>query len=374
MKVLMLAENLNKGLAIAMKSVASRPQLPVLANVRINAGKELEILATDLEMSFRIKMGAKIEEEGDICVPAKILGEFLATITTGVVELITEGETLKVSSGKIKASFQGLSAGEFPAIPEFTGSAEAVFKAEDLAGAVNRVGFAASKDDSRPVYTGMLWEVREKGIVMAATDGYRLSTAVVTTKEQKKDLDWGKLIIPARVLTELIRAIEKDGKGEVWVKAEKDKQQVIFKYDEVELVSRLLGGDFPPFEQIIPKNHSTKAVFDRNELLEAVRRTSIFARESAHIIKMVVEKDGCVISANSQQLGNSESQIEVPTEGEHLEVAFNSRYLTEFLAVVEEEAVEFESEGSLKPGVFKPADKKSQGEYVHVIMPVRVAP
>ena len=384
MRISVLAENLNRGVGVVMRSVSSRPQLPVLANIKLTAAKNgLELLSTDLEMSFRIKVGAKVEQEGEMSVPAKTFGELMGTINSGVVELSSEGEKLTVKAGKTKAVIMGMAAVEFPAIPEFEGEADFEFESQKLMEVIDKVSFSAAKDESRPVFTGVMWRLTASAsdataaggeMILATTDGYRLSKSVITPSKSAGKKENMSVNIPARSVTELVKAMGKDENDMVLMKIEMSKQQVIFKCGEVELVSRLIGGDFPPFEQILPKSHTTAVMFDRSELMETVRRVSIFARDSANIVKLSCEGEKGVMSANSSTIGSSECEMEVVTEGESLEVAFNWKYLSELLGVIGEERIRLESEGGLKPGVFKVMKKDKVDEsYVHVIMPVRVA-
>lgn len=370
MKFTVLSENLNRALSIVARSVAVRPQLPILGNVLIKATKEgLELLTTDLEMSFRVKIGAKVEIEGEASLPAKTLTELMATIPLGAIEVVLDKETVKMTAGKVKATMSAVSSGEFPAIPEFKGEADLVFDAAEMLKAINRVSISASKDDSRPVFTGILWQFEANKIKLVATDGYRLGVDSLKI-EKSKGKELKKLIIPAKSLQELMRVVEKDGNEKIEVKIEDDKAQVLFKAGEVELVSRLLSGEFPPYNQILPSGFKTKVRVGKDELIEAVKRSAIFARESANIVKLQLTESKIQISANGGQTGNSETEAEIEFEGENLTVAFNSRYLLDALSAIEGEAVEFTSEGSLKPGVFVAQSKKS--EFLQVVMPVRV--
>lgn len=371
MKVTVLAENLNKALSVVSRSVAVRPQLPILGNILFKASKDgLELLSTDLELSFRVKLGAKVETEGEVSLPAKILTELMATISAGTVELVVEKETAKLSAGKMRSTISAVSAGEFPAIPSFKGTADLIFEMEKLKSAIDRVAMSASKDDSRPVFTGMLWIFEGGKVTLVATDGYRLGIDEIKPEgEMSKELK--KLIIPARSLQELVRVIDKDGKSKIEIKIEEDKQQVMFRVGEIELVSRLLAGEFPSYQAILPSTEKTKAEFDREELTEAVKRSAIFARESANIIKLQITDGKCKVSSNSEQSGSSETEIDTKQTGEPLVVAFNSRYLLDYLAGVSSDLIEFRSEGSLKPGVLVEIGK-NKASFLQVIMPVRV--
>lgn len=370
MKLTILASNLDKAVSVTSRSVASRPQLPVLANIKLSADKKgLEALSTDLEIGFKVRVGAKVEEEGEITVEARTLSELIKTLPAGKVQLETEREILKISADGVEVELPGIGAGEFPSIPSLQGKGQMEMSGKRLKKVVERVSSSAAADESRPVLTGMLWEIGKKSMVMVATDGYRLSKDKVKVDKIEKDLVGKRMVIPSRALVELVRVME-EGVDKVIGQLQEDKQQVIFQAGEIELVSRLLSGEFPPYEQIMPDDYKVKVRMGREEFEEAVKRAAIFARDSANIIKIKVEKGDLLVSANSAQVGKSETRLPGEVEGKGLEVAFNSRYLLDYFKSVETEEIEMESLGGLKPGVFK---QVGEGEdWVQVIMPVRV--
>lgn len=366
MKISILAENLNKALSITSRVVTSRAQLPILANVLLRVTKEgLEVMSTDLEIGVRIKVGAKVEEEGEICVLARTMSEYGATLGAGVVEITSEKEGLSLKAGKSKAVIPGIDGGEFPSVPAFKGNADIEMEMTDLIRVVEEVGFAAARDESRPIFTGMLWKFDDDKLSLAATDGYRLGVdelKVVRTSEK----EIGNVVLPVKVLSEIVKSSKDEKK--VILLADLEKQQVIFKVGDVEWVSRLLVGEFPPYQQIMPTGFATRVVINRKELIEAVRRAVIFAKDGANIIKLVVGEGKLIVSANSSSVGGGETEVEVDMEGEPLVVAFNGRYLLDYLSVINEEEVVLENAGALKAGVFKVLGRKM----THVIMPVRV--
>lgn len=369
MKLEVLGTNLNQSLAIVSRSVANRVQLPILSNILLVATKQgLEVVSTDLEMSFRVKVGARVEEEGRVTVPAKAFTELAGTLGSVTVSLETEGESLKVEAGSVKARFQVMAADEYPTVPQLKGEPDLKLDSGRLISSLNRVVIAASRDDSRPVFTGVLWRFGDNLLTLVATDGFRLGRTNLSLSAKEKLEDRSDLIIPARALLELSRVVGKDQSEQLQFKIDRVGQQVIFKVGEVELVSRLLGGDFPAFEQIIPSESQIKVRLNRDELTEAVRRASIFARDAANLIKLKFAEGKVVISATSNQLGSNETSLDAEIEGEGLETAFNGRYLLDYLAIVPEDEFVFESNGSLKPGVFK----NEAFDFLHIIMPVRV--
>ncbi len=372
MKLSILQENLAQGLSITSRSVATRAQLPVLSNVLLTTDKgRLKLSATNLETGINLWLGAKVEKEGAISIPAKILTEFVTSLPAGKIEVVAQESSLKLSSGSFEASFVGMAASEFPAIPSMKKKADLKFPGSLLAAAINEVAFAAAQDEGRPVLAGVLLKSKDSQLIMVATDGYRLSLKRikgVVGIDKIKGLKKG-LVLPARTLLEVARVVADEEKDELGISITPEASQLIFATREIEIVSRLIEGNFPDFEKIIPSEGKTKVSVDKEELTRAARMAAIFARESANIVKFKVESSQLEVSANTAQVGDNKSLLEAKVEGEKSEIAFNSRYLLDFLNVVGAERVSFEMSGALNPGVFQPAGEPG---FLHIIMPVRV--
>lgn len=365
MKVNVLAENLEKGLSVVMRGVSSRVQLPILSTILVKAEKQGLILsATDLELSFRVKVRAKVEEEGEIALPAKLFSDLIATLPAGVVELVKEKQTLSIKSGKVKAEIVGQGGEEFPSLPVPKGKGIEL-DVEEMKEKADRVGAAAAKDDARPILSGVLWIFGAKEVTLAATDGYRLGVDVLKGITGAHD-EGERFVLPVRALMELTRILEPAMKT-VEVEFDKERQQVIFSADEVEMSSRLIAGEFPPYEKVIPTTKNITVTLDKEELVEAVKRASLFARDSANVVKLLINGSEVTVTAQSDQMGGSQSVLDAEVEGEEVKIAFNARYLLEYLGVIKEERVKIETEGELKPAVFR----LSEAGFVHVIMPVR---
>ena len=376
MKVSLLQENLSQAVNRVSRVVASKAQLPVLGNILLTTEKgRLRLSATNLETGMSIWLGAKVEKEGRFTVPARVLGELVGSLPKDTVELELKQDELKIKCGRFKAKVNGMAADEFPKMPSLRGSKKREgeerfeIKGGVLAEAVEQVGFAAATDETRPVFTGVKLELMGKDLRMAATDGYRLSIKQVAGLgiKNNKYLDKG-LVVPARALMEAAKMIEGEEK-QVEVAVTDKGSQMILGFDEVEVISRLIEGEFPDFEKIVPETSTTTAELEREELVGAVKAAAIFARDSANIVKMQIKSKGLVISANAPQVGENEVGLEAKITGEENEIAFNCRYLLEMLGAVKTERLRFEMTGALNPGMFRiPGDKSFQ----HVIMPVRV--
>lgn len=375
MKLLILQENLSKGLNTVLRSVATRATLPILGNILLSTERgRLKLSATNLETGINLWLPVKIEKEGSLTIPAKILTEFVNSLPPGKVEVEDRENTLFLSSDSFKANFAGTPPNEFPQTPPFNEKPVLVFKKEELVGVLSQVAFAAAQTEGRPVLTGVLIKKSGKRISLIATDGYRLSVKSINIAKNKLEKD---LLIPAKTLIEVSKIAQEQEKSkeredeEIQLLLNKEKSQVVFKFNNVEYSSKLLEGEFPDFEKIIPSQISTTAAIDKEELLKATRVASIFAREQANIVQLKINpaKGGVTVSAETPQVGANESVVQAKVTGEKLEVAFNCRFLLEFLNTAPEGELVFEGSGSLSPGVFK---VKGDDSYLHIIMPVRV--
>lgn len=378
MKLTILQENLAKGLNTTNRSVATRAQLPILSNVLLATDKgRLKISATNLETGINLWLGANLEKEGQISIPAKIFAEYVSSLPADKIELEVKENKLFLNCGGYQADFVGLPAGEFPTVPSLTGKADFAFKGEILETAANQVAFAAATDESRPVLTGVLLKVINEKLILVATDGYRLSMKTIAIEEgvvgKKKEevikIFKKGLIIPARTLAEVSRAVNESEEKEVGLAITPKSSQVIFALPDMEIISRLLEGSFPDYQRFIPEKETTKIIVEREAMVRAVRAAAIFARESANIIKFSITPSEFMISANTAQVGQNKIKIEAKVEGKKDKIAFNSRYLLDFLASTDAEEISFGMSGSLNPGIFQPVKDTS---FLHIIGAVRI--
>ena len=380
MKIRCRQENLSRGLAVVSRAVASRATLPVTQNVLLSTEHSmLKLSATNLEVAITTWTGASVEEEGSVTVPARLLTEFVNSLPNDDIDLELEAGTslLKLSCARSHASIHGTDASEFPPIPTVDGDVAAQVDPVALRSAVTRVAFAAATEESRPVLTGVEMKLEGDTFSLAAADGFRLAVhhgPLLAPVESEI-----KVIIPARTLHELNRLLV-DQEEPVEIMMTPAKGQVMFRVkggETVEVVSQLLQGSFPNYEQLIPDRHDTRAILDLPALLRAVRTASIFARDGSNIIRLQMipaAADGdsakVIISARSEEVGDNEDEIDADgIEGDEGKIAFNSRYLLDVLSVLERGKVALETTTSSSPGVLKPIDSE---DYIHVVMPMFV--
>ena len=382
MKISCLQENLSRGLAVVGRAVASRPTLPVTQNVLLSTDQNmLRLSATNLEIAMTTWIGAMVEEEGSVTVPARLLTEFVSSLGSDRIDLEMEPDSrvLQIKSGRSQANINGTDASEFPPIPTVDDAVVAQAQPAALRTAITRVAFAAATEESRPVLTGVEVKLKEGAFTMAAADGFRL--AVHHGELSQPVPEEISVIIPARTMTELQRLLN-DNSEPVDIMLTPQKGQVMFRLqggDTVELVSQLLQGTFPNYDQLIPQSYTTRAILDLQQTLRAARTASIFARDGSNIVRMHVmpNEEGeegtggrMVISARSEEVGDNEDVVDIAElEGEEGKIAFNSRYLLDVLSVLERGRVAIETTTSSSPGVFKPTDSD---DYVHVVMPMFV--
>jgi len=369
MKLQVLQENLEKAVSITSRFASTRAQLPILGNILLSTQKsKIYVSSTNLEISASVQVGAKIEEEGEISVPAKVISELIANLPKETVELTAEKEQLKVSVSGFSSTILGMNSADFPKIPNTINKEKSIsFSQEELIKALGQVLFATSTDETRPILTGVLFLFGKNSLSLVATDGFRLSKKTLVLKSGKGG--GNNVVIPKGVLSELTRTMSED--GEILFGVQDKEKQVIFGTGNVILTSRLLEGEYPDFEKIIPKRSSIKVLIDKEEFARAVKLASIFARESANIVKIKVLKDSINVSAESSAAGSQETKVDAKVESNEktFEIAFNYRFVEEFLHSVGGEEVKMEFSTVSAPGVFTDT---SDSSYLHLIMPVKV--
>ncbi|HWY79711.1 MAG TPA: DNA polymerase III subunit beta [Candidatus Sulfotelmatobacter sp.] len=366
MKIDLLTPNLQQKLSFLNRAISTKNQLPVLLNILIETqGNAIKLSSTDLEIGIEVICPAKIEESGKTTVPARLFTELIASLTDDSLTMKTVDSKLEVVTKRTKSVFQTVSGDEFPRLYEVKGEKLAILSGKGIKKEFSSVVFSASQDTTRPALSGVLVRKEAQGFLLVATDGYRLSLRHYKVTESKTEN--ASFIIPARVFRELLAMKEDD--ADITVYVSKENNQVIFEQGETTLIGRLIDAEFPNFEKIIPSDFSVSVSFDREELLKAVKICSVFARDSANIIKLSLTKNHIVVSSGSSAVGENTVQVESMLSGEENEIAFNARYLLDVLGNVEEKEMSFDMIGPLNPGIFKIKDDES---FLHLIMPIRV--
>ncbi|HEX2194043.1 MAG TPA: DNA polymerase III subunit beta [Candidatus Limnocylindria bacterium] len=373
MNVSVMQENLARGLGIVSRAVSSRATLPVLANVLLKTQDNgLKLTATNLEIGINCWVPGKVDGEGEITVPAKLLTDLVASLPNQRIDLqlSSKDRTLKVTSGGSRSSIKGIDADEFPVVAAIGDAPATNVDARALREALGEVVFAAATDESRPILTGVLTRLAGDRMTLAAADNYRIAVRELTTARPVSAET--TIVVPHRSYAELMRILP-DAEQQIDITITPNKSQVLFHVEGIDLVSRLIEGQFPNYEPVIPTSHTSRAVLDREAFLAGARRASIFARDSANIVKVEVAGDGSSevsITAHAADVGDAADALEGSVEGQSTTIAFNARYLTDVLAALAADEVALELSGPLAPGVIRGIGKD---DYVHVIMPVRTA-
>ncbi len=379
MKITVLQENLARGLSIVSRAVSPRSTLPVLANILIATDEgRLRLSATNLELGITCWIGAKIQDEGSTTVPARTFSDLGSTLSDKQVDmaLTVRTQTLNLKCGASNTDLKCIDAQEFPPMPVADFSQSLEINVADFKEMIQEVVFAASTDDARPILTGVLVNVHGDQITLAAADGFRLSVHKGhLSSPAAKSIT---AVIPARALSELAR-IAGDGDKTLKIVMPPGRGQVIFRLSDVELVSQLIEGSFPDYEQIIPRRCETRTVLSTSSFLKACKQAEIFAREGSHIARLNINPGGELrpgsveISGQSEETGFNQNVVEASIEGPSLLIAFNVRFLREVLDVIRTPNVALETSAETLPGVIRPVGASDGGtEFLHVIMPMHL--
>jgi DNA polymerase-3 subunit beta len=377
-KISCLQENLAKGLSTVGRAVATRSTLPVLSNILLESDNgRLRLAATNLEIGINCWIGARIEEEGSITVPARLLTEFVNSLPPGQIdmELSDRTQTLNLKCARFEANIKGIDSGEFPAVPtaDTIGGRDSLHVESDtFRRMIDQSVFAAAADESRPILTGVLAQFHQGGLTLAAADGFRLA---VTSADVGVDVDEAaSVIIPSRALAELSR-VSADQEDPIELVITPARNQILFHLSDTDLVSQLIEGNFPDYTQIVPKAHTTRASVTTQELLKAVKVAFLFARDAANIIRFNVVPGSelspgqIVVAGTSAEFGDNVSELDASIEGDTIEVAFNARYMIDALSVVGTPEVALETSTSSSPGVIRPI---GGDDFLCVIMPMHI--
>jgi DNA polymerase-3 subunit beta len=376
MRISCLQENLARGLNIVSRAVAPRTAtLPVLTHVLLATDNgRLKIAATNLELGVTCWIGAKVEDEGAITVPARTFNDLVALLPADRVdlELNIRTQTLRVQAGKTDNNIKGIDAQEFPIIPTFNATAAAFVEPAVLKKLIAQVVFAAATDESRPTLTGVLAKFEGDTVTLAATDGFRLSVRSGKLKEAVAEPR--TILIPARALAEVSRVMG-DQEEAVAISVTPSHGQVLFHMSNVDVVAQLIDQKFPDYEPIIPKKHDTRTVMNTADMLKACRQAGIFARDSLDTVRLTVkpgeelEPGKVKVTARADATGDNESELEATVNGEGVEIGFNVKYLIEALAAIDTPQVALETTAPQRPGVIRAIGDE---QFMHLIMPMHL--
>jgi DNA polymerase-3 subunit beta len=374
MRLSCLQENLSRGLGIVGSAVAARTTYPVMQNVLITTDNaRLKLAATNQEIAISTWIGAQIEEEGQVTIPARLLTEFVNSLPAERIDLDYTDQPVGISvkCARFSAQINGTPASDFPPVPTVESGVAGKIDPGVLNDAIKHVAIAAATEDSRPVLTGIKVEITGDDFKFAAADGFRLAVYEGKLLEPlPEDVDF---IIPARALRE-VSSLAGSQTDPVEFTVTSSKNQALFRLNNIEIVANLLQGTFPNYQQLVPDKYDTRATVNREEFIRATRAASIFAREGSNIVRLMVdggdqEDSKVLVQSKSEEVGENKGEVDAEIEGGEAKIAFSSKYLTDVLNVLETNKVALETTTPSSPGVIKPV---GDDNYVHVVMPIFV--
>lgn len=366
MKFIILQQDLIPTLQAVARSTGVRSQLPVLGNILLqtDSGK-LKLSSTNLEIGVVKFINAEILEEGEVTIPAKTFVEVIANLSGEKLEISASVDQMEISTPTFSSKLNGISASEFPSIP-LSGKEAVLLESEILVKSLPEVVFAAAVDDGRPTLTGILTEIKDKKLQLVATDGYRLAHKIVPVAETASF----KALVPKRTFEEIVRLISEDEADMVKVAVSEDNNQMIFSFGNTQVSSRLIEGQFPAWEKIIPEKTLSRVILERGDFLKAVKLAAVFSKNEANIVKLNCLEGKVVLTSEAKELGSQEKIVEAEKEGEDISIAFNTKFLIDAFSNLNNTQVIMEFSGTLSAALIKPIGEEG---LQYIIMPVNLS-
>ncbi|OGY45880.1 MAG: DNA polymerase III subunit beta [Candidatus Buchananbacteria bacterium RIFCSPHIGHO2_01_FULL_44_11] len=383
MKITCTQENLNQGLFVVSHLASKNTSLPILNNILFQVDKNtIKLSATNLEIGVSCGVRGKIEEPGDFTVQSRLLSDYISLLPKERVDLTTPGEAggesqnqiLEVKCKNHSTKIKGQSAADFPLIPQIEKKQAYTLKPDDFRQAISQVIFAVSVNETRPEINGISFNFTENKLVLATTDSYRLAEKTVSLVSKQNASK--KIIVPTRTMQELLRILGSFKDPAAISNIEEIKiylaeNQILFTLDNIELISRLVEGQYPDYQQIIPTNNKTKVLVNVAEMIKATKTASLFARSGIYDVNLdfAAGQKEVVVSSTNSQLGENFSSLEAEFEGETNKIVVNYRYLLDGLQNINSEQAEISIIDGNNPCVLKPVGKTS--DYLYIIMPIK---
>jgi DNA polymerase-3 subunit beta len=377
MEVMLKAEKLDKLLKLVARAVPTKTSLPILNTIQLTAKEGvLAAAANNLEMTITSDVSAEVKQEGQICLPAKFLTDFVSRLPGSdlvTLSVLNETFTLTLVCGKIHTNMKGYNAEDFPDIIGSTTGSYVQLKAQDFKLALDTTTFAASGDETRPVLTGILMEFDEDNLTTAAADSFRLATRQVVVGRSDSKFS---VVVPARAMVELSRILPDDEKSDVEIQATGNRNMLLIRFGSTRFTVNVIEGNFPNYKNIIPKDSDTLAQVNLKQLMNAIQIADVLASSSAHIIKLEVlsAQQAVVLSVVSQEMGDHRQELNAKVSGNDTNIAFNAQYVMEILKAPwpkGTEQIELRLNTSSQPGLFQ---APNLSRIQHVVMPMHLAP
>jgi DNA polymerase-3 subunit beta len=377
MELVVRKTDLLRELQLFQGIVERKNTIPILANVLLDAnGTEVKMLATDLEVGLRSKCPATVSKSGSLTLPAKKLYEIVKALPETDVRIEEDKGGVKVAADRFDSRMQTLPREDFPTLPDATGAVSAQLPREAMRQMIAKTQFAITGEDTRYFLNGALFLLRGESLGLVSTDGHRLAHITVAREPAKggksakgADGDENRVILPRKTLLELGRLLAEGGEGDI--QYERGENHLFFTVGDRLLISRMIDGQFPAFERVIPKNNDKHVEFDRDRLTSAVKRVALLSNERSRAVKFQIDKGKVEIASSSPEFGEAKEILMVDYAAAPVTICFNAQYVLDFLGVVETDAVSLDFKDEMSQAVLKPVSGEGY-EYTYVIMPMRI--
>ncbi len=374
MELVVRKTDLLRELQLFQGIVERKNTIPILANVLLEAnGGEVKMLATDLEVGLRSKCTATVSKGGSLTLPAKKLYEIVKALPETDVRIEEDKGGVKVAADRFDSRMQTLPREDFPTLPEATGAVSASLSRDALRQMIAKTQFAITGEDTRYFLNGALFILRSDSLGLVSTDGHRLAFITVPREKGKvkglKGDEENRVILPRKTLLELGRLLAEGGEGDI--EYERGENHLFFAVGDRLLISRMIDGQFPSFERVIPKNNDKRVEFDRDRLTSAVKRVALLSNERSRAVKFQIDKGKVEIASSSPEFGEAKEVLMVDYAAAPVTICFNAQYVLDFLGVVETDSVQLEFKDEMSQAVMKPIGAEGY-DYTYVIMPMRI--
>jgi len=372
MELVVRKNDLLRELQLFQGIVERKNTIPILANVLLEAkGDEVKLLATDLEVALRSRCKASVSKPGSLTLPAKKLYEIVKSLPETDIRITEDKNGVKVAAERFDSRMQTLPREDFPTLPESAGGVAVELPPSALKEMVAKTQFAITGEDTRFFLNGALFVLRSDSMSLVATDGHRLALVNVSRNgksSKDKDDSEAKAILPKKTLGELARLL---AEGENAINYERGENHLFFNVGERVLISRMIDGQFPAYERVIPKGNDKHIEFERDRLTNAVKRVALLSNERSRAVKFQIDKGKVDVTSSSPDLGEAHETLPVDYTGGAMQICFNAQYVLDFLAAVTTDVVALELKDEVSQAVMKPVGAEGY-DYTYVIMPMRV--
>ncbi len=370
MRFFVETNELNAGISTVIKALPARTTVNILEGIYLKAAANTLLMrCSDLSIQIETVIAATVEQEGEIVLPGKLFAEMVRKLTGEMTSFDVKKSTASIESGRFKTTLQGENGADFHTMSSVKAEMTVSIRPDALKRMVRGCIFAAAQDDSKPILTGALMEVNENGATLVALDGYRLALrreGAQNTGNQTAIAAAPNMIIPARSLVEIARVLPDAGED---VSIVFSRTHIMTEIGPTAITARLMEGEFIKYKQILPESHVTRVRVNRKELMEGIDRVALMARESkSNLIKFTIANSIINITANSE-IGRSVEDVEASVMGADIEIAFNARYFTDVLRVLDEEEIFLDMINNISPCVVRPVQGES---FYYLILPVRI--